>query len=151
MNLKLTALFVLLATPVFPLSQQPATSPYQPVVHLTAEGDHQRLLDLLGLTTLRPGRENNPASPLAANYDESKANPFPQLPDPLLLPNGKRVATPALWWTERRPEIVELFDREIYGRVPASTPRVTWSVTPHRTHHRRRHRRSLERPHRPRR
>ncbi len=129
MNLKLTTLLALLATPVFPLGQQPATSPYPPVVHLTAEQDHQRLLDLLGLTTLRPGRENNPASPLAANYDESKANPFPQLPDPLLLPNGKRVTTPALWWTERRPQIVELFDREIYGRVPASTPRVTWSVT----------------------
>ncbi len=32
------------------------------------------------------------------------------------------------WWAERRPEIVELFDREIYGRVPSNTPRVNWEV-----------------------
>ncbi len=108
--------------------QQPASA-YPLIVHLTAEQDHQRLLNLLGLKTIRSGRENNPTSPLAANYDESKANPYPQLPDPLLLADGKRVLTANTWWTERRPQIVELFDREIYGRVPSSTPTVTWAVT----------------------
>src|SRR5207253_8688515 len=33
------------------------------------------------------------------------------------------------WWKQRRPEIVEDFDREIYGRVPKATPKVTWEVT----------------------
>jgi hypothetical protein len=62
-------------------------------------------------------------------YDESKANPYPRLPDPLVLANGKRVTTAKVWWTKRRPQIVELFDREIYGRVPSKTPNVTWTVT----------------------
>jgi hypothetical protein len=125
----LTALSCLLLMPVSLFGQQPASSPYPPIVHLTAEQDHQRIMDLLGMKTIRPGRVNNPSSPLAANYDESKANPYPQLPDPLVLANGKRVTSAKIWWTKRRPQIVELFDREIYGRVPSSTPRVAWTVT----------------------
>ena len=129
MNLKIIALFSLLLLPISSSGQQPASSGYPPVVHLTAEQDHQRLMDLLGMKTIRRGREGNAASPFAANYDESKANPYPQLPDPLVLANGKRVTTAKTWWTERRPQIVELFDREIYGRVPSSTPKVTWTVS----------------------
>ena len=34
-----------------------------------------------------------------------------------------------LWWKERRPEIVEEFDREVLGRVPKAVPGVTWRVT----------------------
>jgi len=34
-----------------------------------------------------------------------------------------------MWWNQRRPEIVEDFDREIYGRVPRNTPAVKWEVT----------------------
>lgn len=30
---------------------------------------------------------------------------------------------------QRRPEIVEDFDREVYGRVPRETPKVVWEVT----------------------
>jgi hypothetical protein len=33
-----------------------------------------------------------------------------------------------MWWKQRRPEIVEDFEREVYGRVPARVPRVTWTV-----------------------
>ena len=100
-----------------------------PVVHLTAEQDHQRTMDLLHMTTIRRGRDGREDSPYAANYDETKANPFPELPDPLILNNGRKVTTPQAWWTQRRPQIVELFDREVYGRVPAVTPKVTWEVT----------------------
>ncbi len=32
------------------------------------------------------------------------------------------------WWNQRRPEIVEDFDREIYGRVPKNVPKVKWEV-----------------------
>lgn len=71
----------------------------------------------------------NPQSPFYANYDEARANPFPDLPDALNLNNGKKVATGAMWWEFRRPEIVELFNREIYGRVPAVTPKVNSEVT----------------------
>ena len=38
------------------------------------------------------------------------------------------MTTPGAWWHARRPEIVEDFEREIYGRVPAHVPDVTWSV-----------------------
>jgi len=41
--------------------------------------------------------------------------------------NGKKVTTAAMW-PARRAEIKEMFDREIYGRVPAVTPKVTWQV-----------------------
>jgi hypothetical protein len=106
----------------------PAAS-YPPVVHLTAEQDHQRTMDLLHITTIRHGRSGNPDSPYAANYDESKANPFPDLPNPVVLNDGKKVKTAKMWWKHRRPQIEEMFDREIYGRVPAHTPKVTWELT----------------------
>jgi hypothetical protein len=91
--------------------------------------DHKKMLALLHITSLRQGANgNDPSAPNAANYDESKANPFPVLPDPLKLNNGKRVKSADVWWSKRRPEIVEDFDREIYGRVPANTPKVKWEV-----------------------
>ena len=71
----------------------------------------------------------NRNAPNAANYDESKANPYPNLPDPLTLKNGEKVTTAEQWWNKRRPEIVEDFDREVYGRVPKDVPKVTWEVT----------------------
>jgi hypothetical protein len=91
--------------------------------------DHQRLMDLLHMTSIRRGRDgSNKESPFYANYDEAKANPFPKLPDPLVLKNGKPVKKAADWWKLRRPEIVEDFDREIYGRVPKVVPKVRWEV-----------------------
>jgi (4-O-methyl)-D-glucuronate---lignin esterase len=97
-------------------------------VELTAEQDHQRVVGLLHISSLRAGPNADPASPNAANFDESKANPYPELPDSLVLADGKRVTTAKIWWTKRRPQIVEEFDREIYGRVPKQTPRVNWEV-----------------------
>jgi hypothetical protein len=97
-------------------------------VQAASEKDHQRMMDLLGIKELRRGADGDAKSPYAANYDESKADVYPTLPDPLVLKNGKRVTTAAEWWSERRPEIVEDFDREIYGRVPANLPKVTWEV-----------------------
>ena len=46
-----------------------------------------------------------------------------------MLKNGKKVTTAEMWWKQRRPEIVEDFDREVYGRVPKETPKVKWEVT----------------------
>ena len=99
-----------------------------PPAQLTAEQDHQRMMDLLHISALRRGADGDPKSPNAANYDEAKANPYPRLPDPLILENGSKVTNAEAWWKLRRPEIVELFDREIYGRVPENTPKVTWEV-----------------------
>ena len=91
--------------------------------------DHQQMLNQLGITKLRPGVDGNDSKAHnAANYDESIANPHPTLPDPLVFKNGQPVST-ADEWVERRKEIVEDFDREVYGRVPANTPSVKWEVT----------------------
>ena len=88
------------------------------------------MMDLLHITSLRPGVDgNHPDAPNAVNYDEAKANPYPKLPDPLVLKTGKKVKSAKVWWSKRRPEIVEDFDREVYGRVPKVTPKVTWEVT----------------------
>jgi len=95
----------------------------------TAAQDHQQMMDQLGITSLRPGPSGNEQAPNHANYDESTANPFPTLPDVLTLKDGRRVTTAAVWWSQRRKEIVEDFEREVYGRIPANTPRVSWQVT----------------------
>jgi hypothetical protein len=107
---------------------QTAGSTLPKPVHLTAEEDHQRLLNLLHITSLRKGPSGDPKAPDSANFDESKVDPKLTLPDPLILENGTPVKTPAEWWKLRRPEIVEDFDREIYGRVPENAPRVNWEV-----------------------
>jgi hypothetical protein len=97
------------------------------VVRLSAEQDHRRLLDLLHISDLRRGPDGDPKSPNAANIDESKVPPY-TLPDPLLLKNGTKVATAEVWWQQRRPEILEDFDREVYGRAPKVIPQVTWEL-----------------------
>jgi hypothetical protein len=102
----------------------------EPPVQLSAQEDHKRLMGLLNIQQLRPGANpRDPKAPNAVNYDESKANPYPKLPDPLTLKNGKKVTTVEQWWKERRMEIVEDFDREVYGRVPKHTPTVKWELT----------------------
>src|ERR1035441_3805390 len=106
----------------------PAPTPEQLAMRAAAEQDHQRMMNLLGIKELRPGSVYDSKSPNLTNYDESKANVYPSLPDPLLLKSGKRVTSAKLWWTKCRPEIVEDFDREILGRVPANLPKVTWEV-----------------------
>src|SRR5437867_4637791 len=94
----------------------------------SVEQDHQNMMDQLGIRVLRPGPSGDEKAPKHANYDESTANPFPDLPDALTLKSGKRVTTAAEWWHQRRPEIVEDFEREVLGRVPPNAPKVTWIV-----------------------
>jgi len=95
---------------------------------LSAEQDHARVMQLLRINSLRRGADGDRKSPNAANIDESKANIFGPPPDPLITKNGKKVGTAEAWLKQRRPEIVEDFDREIYGRVPANAPKVKWEV-----------------------
>ena len=120
-------LFSTLAAPAFAQDAKPADpAPLQ----LTAQQDHKLMMEALGIKTLREGANGmNANAANAANYDESKANPYPDLPDPLTLKNGQKVTTAEQWWKQRRPEIVQDFDREVYGRVPDDVPKVTWEVT----------------------
>jgi len=94
----------------------------------TTADDHKDMMRQLGIRALRPGRSPNEKAPNAANYDEARANPFPDYPELLRLKDGRAVASPEMWWKLRRPEIVEDFEREVYGRVPANAPRIEWRV-----------------------
>lgn len=100
----------------------------QTPVTFTAEQDRQNMMDQLGIKALRPGPSGDEKAPNHANYDEQLANPYPNLPDVLTLNNGQKVTTPEMWWKQRRPEIVQDMEREVYGRLPANIPKVTWSV-----------------------
>ncbi len=86
------------------------------------------MMDQLGIKALRAGPSGNEKDPNHANYDESKANPYGDLPDALTLKSGQRVTSAEQWWKQRRPEIVEDFEREVVGRIPPNVPKVTWIV-----------------------
>ncbi len=92
-------------------------------VVLSSADDRQRMMALLEITMFPSG----PGAYLASTYDEATANPYPTLPDPLVMNDGTKVTT-AAQWPRRRAEIKELFDREVYGRRPDNIPKVTWSV-----------------------
>ncbi len=127
----LSLLVVLLIPPAAGAAQatQAAKAGAMAPAQVTSEQDRQEMLDQLHISSLRPGADpRHPDSPNAVNYDESKANPYPKLPDPLILNNGKKVTTARMWWKVRRPEIVEYFDQDIYGRAPKHTPKVKWEV-----------------------
>lgn len=119
-----------LAAQATPASAQrpPAPTAEQLAIRAATETDYHHMMNLLGIKSLRPGASGDPKAPDAANYDESKADTHLPLPDPLVLANGKPVTTPQMWWSERRPQIVELFDNDILGRVPANVPKVRWEV-----------------------
>ncbi len=104
-------------------AQMPATE----ALSWTAADDHKQMMEQLGIRALRPGPSGNETAPNHANYDEAAANPFPRLPDVLTLKNGRKVTTLAEW-SRRRAEIIETFEREIYGRIPANVPKVNWTI-----------------------
>src|SRR5262245_15435920 len=68
------------------------------------------------------------ASGHVSNYSEDKV-PAYTLPDPLVMSSGERVTSAEMWRTRRRPEILKLYETEIYGRIPDNAPKVTWEVT----------------------
>jgi hypothetical protein len=86
------------------------------------------MLELLHITALRPGVSSSGKGDYPVNWDESKANPWPNLPNPLVLSNGKPVKSAKVWWTQRRPQLVDLFNQDILGRVPANAPAVRWEI-----------------------
>ncbi len=103
-------------------------NPAAGIVTLTTMEDHQNMLRQLRITSLRPGPSGNESAPNHANFDETLANPFPKLPELLVCNDGAVVSSKEEWIAKRRPEIVELFEKEVIGRIPAEVPQVTWRV-----------------------
>ena len=124
------ALLLLFTAPLLDAQPESPASPAQPTTPpaWTTAQDHRNMMDQLGIKALRPGPSGRADAPNAANYDPAKANPYPDVPDPLKLKSGQIVTTPDAWWKQRRPEIVEDFEREVFGRVPKDVPKVAWSV-----------------------
>lgn len=109
-----------------PLHAQLSQAARDSIAKLSA-ADHQQMKDQLGITVPnRPGPSGNLTAHNAANSDESKVTDY-ELPDPLIFNDGRLVQTKADW-EKRRAELIELFDREMYGRVPRNAPSVQWKV-----------------------
>jgi hypothetical protein len=87
--------------------------------------DYQNMLDQLGIKKVRKGRDAREKD----TSDEATANPYQDsMPDLMTFKDGKKVTT-ADQWPRRRAEIVEDFEREVYGRIPKNVPEVKWEVT----------------------
>jgi lysophospholipase L1-like esterase len=87
--------------------------------------DYQNTLSQLGITKMRRGRDAR----VADTSSEATANPWKDsMPELFTFKDGTKVTT-ANQWARRRAEIVEDFEREVYGRVPRNVPKVTWEVT----------------------
>jgi hypothetical protein len=91
------------------------------------------ILEAADNTAVRPKQDANgnpiryTATGHVSNYDEAKVGKY-TLPDPLVLQNGKPVRDADMWTRVRRPEILKLYQTEIFGRVPATAPKARFEV-----------------------
>ena len=115
------------AAPTGPPPLTPEQQAARAKIQEESKADHAQMMEQLGIKALRPGRNSRADQPNAANYDEAQANPYPKLPELMVLKNGTTVSTKAQWAT-RRKEILDDFEREVVGRVPKDVPKVTWTV-----------------------
>ena len=99
MRIQSFPIFVLLLAisldPDYGRAQQPATeiagTNLPAPLNWSANQDHQNMMNQLGIKTLRQGAEGmNRQAANWQNTDEAKANPFPNLPDPLVMKNGTK-------------------------------------------------------------
>jgi hypothetical protein len=61
------------------------------------------------------------------NYDEAKVPQY-VLPDVLVMRNGERVRHVRTWQGRRRPEILEIYRTEVFGRSPGKPPHLKYEV-----------------------
>lgn len=131
-TLCIAALALVLPLPC--LAQTPPAIPAQSQAEAAkilkdSTAEQMREMKLLGIKELQPtASTRDPKAPDFANYDEAKANPYPNIPDVLTTKDGVKVTTADQWWKIRRPELLAIFDREIYGFTPKNLPKVSWTV-----------------------
>src|SRR6188472_2483585 len=61
------------------------------------------------------------------NVDESRVPPY-VLPNPLIAADGSRIKTADEWTSKRRPELLRLFEAEVYGRAPKEKPELKFQI-----------------------
>src|SRR5258708_8836060 len=105
---------------------KPKPAPPDPAAIAAAStAERNRELQLLGIAQMQPGATAyDIGKPGNANYEESKANPYPKLPDVLIMEDGTKVTTPAQW-KKRRQEIIPSFADNDYAKYPAHIPNTT--------------------------
>ena len=64
----------------------------------------------------------------AQNYDEAKVGTY-TLPAVLKTNGGKKITSPKQWEKERRPEILRLFQENIYGQMPGRYDSIRYTIT----------------------
>lgn len=122
--IKLTSLILIIIG--LTANAQPNQAARDSIYQLTV-ADFEQMKSQLNITIPnRPGPSGNPSDENAANSDESKVKPY-TLPEVLNFEDGKPVSS-ARQWNKRREEIVELFKREMYGRIPQNAPGVEWKL-----------------------
>ncbi|HQF05260.1 MAG TPA: acetylxylan esterase [Bacteroidales bacterium] len=99
-------------------------------LHSITVADHADMMARLGIKEVRPGRDPNSPDPARQpNYDELMANPYCFYPDALTAFSGQQVKNARMWNRVRRPELVKVFEDEVYGRIPDNVHAVAWHVT----------------------
>lgn len=68
-----------------------------------------------------------PIAGIPVNYVEANVGTF-TLPDVLTTFDGQKVTDAKTWFEKRRPELRKWFEENVYGKVPATAPKVTWEV-----------------------
>ena len=108
-----------------------ATAQFRPDPERQArtEADYKATLQRLGIVSMRPGADGfNKQSPNYVNYEEVRAGQ-PKLPQ--LVTASTRGSS--AWRRVRRPALLKLLEDEMYGRVPATAPRLVWKLVEQRT------------------
>jgi hypothetical protein len=106
-------------------AQQPASAP-APSAGQVAQGQAQT--PSLGSDPNGNPIRRAPKTGHVSNYDEAKVAPY-TLPELLKLSDGTPVRDAKTWQARRRPEIIKLYESQIFGRQPATLPKVEWRVT----------------------
>jgi hypothetical protein len=78
-----------------------------------------------GSITVKPAFAQFPAD--TANETESNVIPY-TLPDPLMMPNGRRVKNTDEWMKIQRPYLYHLFEENVYGRYPKQKLKARYEV-----------------------
>lgn len=105
-SIRLAVTFSLIMTRIISVSAQ------------TDNGWHANPVLVEKLSKERPG----------VNYYEEKIPPY-TLPDLFKSNNGMKITSADLWYKIRRPEIIELFRKNVYGRVPETPYKEEIKVT----------------------
>src|ERR1039458_10631439 len=86
-------------------------------------------IGLLPICAILAQEKKLPPDTPAGQDDELKVSPY-TLPDPLVMSNGQRVADTSVWNMKRRPEILRMFEENVYGKAAVDRPEgMHWETT----------------------